>query len=69
MEENNTYEKVNLDKLFELSLTHQSIEVTIDGQNKSFVNQSYIEPMITNKYIVKTRSIVLPIKMKMIWKD
>ena len=40
---NNTGEKVNFDKLFDLSLSYKSIYVYIRGRNKSFVNQSFID--------------------------
>ena len=53
IQENNTNKTVNLDQLFELSLTHKSIDVLIFGQNKSFVNQSYIKQdnISSNLYI------------------
>ena len=62
VEENNTDITVNLDKLFELSITHKSIEVWIIGPNKSFVNQSFIRPhpdsSLINHYIVTENPII-----------
>ena len=40
--------KLNFDQIFELSITPFSIRVTLEGQNKSLINESLIRHMITN---------------------
>ena len=48
---NNTKITVNFDKLFDLSLTHESIDVNIFGQNNSTLNESLIQLLNGSFYV------------------